>query len=140
MQLTLEQANRIIAAALACGTALKTSALTVAVVDAGGHLLALQRQDGASNLRPQIAKAKAEGALALGFSSRKIAEIAAQNPAVITSMSVLSGGTVVPSPGGVIIESGGVMIGAVGVTGDTPDNDERCAIAGVTEAGLTVRN
>jgi uncharacterized protein GlcG (DUF336 family) len=112
-----------------------------AVVDAGGHLLALQRQDGASNLRPQIAAAKAAGTLALGISSRQIAEIAQKVPAAITSLATLPGGGLVPSPGGmIIVDANGVAIGAVGVTGDTSDNDELCAIAGVKSVGLAIRN
>jgi uncharacterized protein GlcG (DUF336 family) len=141
MSLTLKQANAIVEAAIAHGASLKAHPLCAAVVDAGGHLLALQRQDGASNLRPQIAAAKAAGALALGISSRQIAEIAQKVPAAITSLAALSGGGLVPSPGGLIIVDGnGVSIGAVGVTGDTSDNDELCAIAGVTSAGLAIRS
>jgi uncharacterized protein GlcG (DUF336 family) len=140
MSLTLKQANEIIEAALARGAALKTAPLGVAVVDAGGHLLAFQRQDGSSNLRPQIAIAKAAGSLALGLPSRKIAEIAADRPALIASMASLSGGGVVPSPGGVIVlDRSGATVGAVGVTGDTSENDELCAVAGVTSVGLRVR-
>jgi uncharacterized protein GlcG (DUF336 family) len=141
MSLTLAKANEIVAAALAHGASLKTSPISVAVLDAGGHLLAFQRQDGSSNLRPQIAIAKAAGTLALGLPSRKIAEIAHAAPATIASLATLSGGGLVPSPGGIIVIDGkGTTIGAVGVTGDTPDNDELCAIAGVVAAGLAVRS
>ena len=140
MSLSLKQANAIIDAALAHGASLRTSPLTVAVVDAGGHLLALQRQIGSSNLRPQIATAKAAGALALGIPSRLISEIAIERPAVIASLASLSGAGIVPSPGGVIIvDAHDTVIGAAGVTGDTSDNDEVCAIAGVTGAGLAIR-
>ena len=140
MSLTLQQANRIIETALAHGASLQAAPLCVAVLDAGGHLLALQRQEASSNLRPQIATAKAAGTLALGLPSRKIAEIAQANPAVIAALASLSSGGIVPSPGGVIVIDGsGVVVGAVGVTGDTPDNDEACAIAGVTRAGLAIR-
>jgi uncharacterized protein GlcG (DUF336 family) len=140
MSLTLQQANAIVAAALAHGESLKASPISVAVLDAGGHLLAFQRQDGASNLRPQIAIAKAAGTLALGLPSRKIAEIAQAAPATIASLATLSGGGLVPSPGGVIVvDDKGATIGAVGVTGDTPDNDELCAVAGVNGAGLAIR-
>jgi uncharacterized protein GlcG (DUF336 family) len=141
MSLTLIQANAIVAAALAHGASLNASPISVAVLDAGGHLLAFQRQDGSSNLRPQIAIAKAAGTLALGLPSRKIAEIAQAAPATIASLATLSAGGLVPSPGGVIVIDGkGMTVGAVGVTGDTPDNDELCAIAGVTGAGLAVRS
>ena len=81
--LTLSQANSIVAAAFAKGTELKLKPLSVAVLDAGGHLIAFQRADGASTLRPQIAAGKASGALALGVSSRKIAEMAAERPTFI---------------------------------------------------------
>jgi uncharacterized protein GlcG (DUF336 family) len=141
MSLTLKQANAVIEAALAHATSLQLHPVCVAVVDAGGHLLALQRQDGSSNLRPQIATGKAAGALALGISSRLIADIAAERPAVITSLASLPGGTIVPAPGGIIVIDGsGNTIGAVGVTGDTSDNDERCAIAGATGAGLKIQS
>jgi uncharacterized protein GlcG (DUF336 family) len=141
MSLTLKQANSMVDAALAHGASLKTSPISVAVLDAGGHLMAFQRQDGSSNLRPQIAIAKAAGTLALGLSSRKIAEIAQAAPATIASLTSLSSGGLVPSPGGVIvIDNNGIIVGAVAVTGDTPDNDELCAIAGVTGAGLAVRD
>ena len=140
MSLTLKQANENVAAALAHGASLQGSPISVAVLDAGGHLLAFQRQDGSSNLRPQIAIAKAAGTLALGLPSRKIAEIAQAAPATIASLATLSGGGLVPSPGGVIVvDDKGASIGAVGVTGDTPDNDELCAIAGVKSAGLAIR-
>ena len=140
MPLTLQQANRIIEAAFAHGASLKSNALCVAVVDTGGHLMALQRQDGSSNLRAQLATAKAAGALALGLSSRRIAEIAKEAPATIASLAALAPGGIVPSPGGVIVvDANGTIVGAVGATGDTPDNDEACAIAGALGAGLNVR-
>lgn len=137
-QITLEQANTAITAALAKATALGLKPLSVAVLDAGGHLLALQRQDGASILRPQIAIAKAAGALALGVSSRRIGEMAAERPAFVASLGTISPYGVVPAAGGVIvIDADGQPLGAVGVTGDVSDNDELCALAGLTAAGLT---
>lgn len=138
--ITLEQANIIIRAALEKGQELALKPLTVAVLDAGGHMIAFARQDGNSNLRPQIATAKASGALALGVSSRQIGEMAAQRPAFIASLGPISANGVVPAAGGVIIVDGnGAPIGAVGITGDTSDNDEACAIAGIMAAGLTVQ-
>ncbi len=135
--LTLQQANVIIAAALEQGARLNLKPLTVAVLDAGGHLLALNRQDGSSNLRPQIAIAKASGALGLGVSSRKIAAMAAERPTFLASLAPLAVDGVVPAAGGVLIAgSGDGTIGAVGVTGDTSDNDEACALAGIAAAGL----
>lgn len=140
MSLTLAQANVIIQAALEQGTALRLQPLTVAVLDAGGHLIALQRQDRSSNVRPQIAMGKAVGALALGMSSRKIGEIASERPTFINGVGALTPGGLVPSAGGLIVTTAdGVVLGAVGVTGDTSDNDERCAVAGIAAAQLSVK-
>lgn len=140
-QLTLSQANAMIEGALAEAARLELKPLTVAVLDAGGHLVALQRQDDASNLRPQIATAKAAGALALGVSSRQIATMAQERPqfvAALASLGAAAATGVVPAAGGVLIRGeGGRIVGAVGITGDTSDNDEACALAGVSAAGLT---
>jgi uncharacterized protein GlcG (DUF336 family) len=139
--ITLSQANAIIAAALSKGAELALKPLAVAVLDAGGHLIALQRQDGASILRPQIACGKASGALALGVSSRKIGEMAAERPTFIGSLAPLSQAGMIPAAGGVIVvDESGAVAGAVGVTGDTSDNDELCALAGIASAGLKARN
>lgn len=136
-RITLVQANAVIAAAFAKAAELRLKPLSVAVLDAGGHLIAFQRQVGASTLRPQIAAGKAGGALALGVSSRKIAEIAAERPTFIASLGVLSPAGIVPAAGGVIVvDDEGLPIGAVGITGDTSDNDETCALAGIHAAGL----
>jgi len=137
---TLAQATAIISAALGKGEALGLKPLTVAVLDAGGHLTALHRQDGSATLRPQIAIAKAAGALGLGLSSRKIGEMAAERPGFVNSLSSLAPNGMVPAAGGVIVvDEAGAAIGAVGITGDTSDNDEACALAGVSAAGLTAR-
>jgi uncharacterized protein GlcG (DUF336 family) len=139
-QLTLAHANTIVEAAFAKGQALGLKPLSVAVLDAGGHLIAFQRQDGSSTLRPQIAAGKAGGALALGVSSRKIAEMAAERPSFVASLGIIAPHGVIPAAGGVLIAgAGGVVIGAVGVTGDLSDNDELCALAGVEAAGLKLR-
>jgi len=135
--LSLDQANRIAAAALAKGRDLGLKPLCVAVLDAGGHLVALQREDGASNLRPQIAIGKAAGALGLGVSSRKIAEMAAERPTFLASLASLAQQGIVPAAGGVLASAEGALAGAVGVTGDTSDNDETCALAGLAAVGLT---
>jgi uncharacterized protein GlcG (DUF336 family) len=140
MPLSVNQANSIIAGALERASTLKLKPLSVAVLDAGGHLIAFQRQDGSSNMRPQIAIGKAAGALALGVSSRKIGDMAAERPTFVNAVASLAPGGLIPAAGGVIVEgSDRTVIGAVGVTGDTSDNDELCAIAGVTAAGLTHR-
>lgn len=134
-RITLDQAAIVVATALAKGHDLGLKPLSVAVLDAGGHLVAFQREDGASTLRPQIAMAKAGGALGLGVSSRKIGAMAAERP---TFVAALAPHGVVPAAGGVIVvDAAGLPIGAVGVTGDTSDNDELCALAGIAAAGLT---
>lgn len=136
-QITLEQANTIIAEAFAHGAKQGMKPLTVAVVDSGGHLIALQRQDRASTLRPQIATAKASGALALGVSSRKIGDMATERPTFVASLGPISAHGVVPAAGGVIVvDAHGSPIGGVGITGDTSDSDEVCALAGIAAAGL----
>jgi uncharacterized protein GlcG (DUF336 family) len=138
-RLSLEKANEVIAAAFEKGLGLKLKPLTVVVLDPGGHLIAMQRQDGSSTLRPQIAMAKASGALALGVSSRKIADMAAERPSFVGSLGPIAPHGVIPAAGGVIVvDADGVPIGAVGVTGDTSDNDEACALAGIVAAALTV--
>jgi uncharacterized protein GlcG (DUF336 family) len=139
-QLTLADANRIVDAAFAKGQALGLKPLSVAVLDAGGHLIAFQRQDGSSTLRPQIAAGKAGGALALGVSSRKIGDMAAERPSFVAALGNIAPHGVIPAAGGVLIAgAGGTVIGAVGVTGDLSDNDELCALAGIEAAGLGAR-
>ncbi len=135
--ISLAQANRIIEAALAKAGELGLKPLSVAVVDAGGHLIAFQRQDRASSMRLQIALGKAGGALALGVSSRSIGAMAADRPSFIAALGPLSPSGIIPVAGGVIIvDAEGFPLGAVGVTGDTSDNDEVCALAGIAAAGL----
>lgn len=136
-RISLEQANAICRAALAEGLRLGLKPLTVAVLDSGGHLIAFQRQDESSTLRPQIACGKAGGALALGISSRKIGAMAQERPSFVTSLGPISPHGVIPAAGGVIIGGpDGQPLGAVGVTGDTSDNDELCALAGIRAAKL----
>ena len=139
-QISLAQANIIVAAAFEKGRELGLKPLTVVVMDAGGHMIALQRQDGASILRPQIAGGKAGGALALGVSSRAIGEMAAERPLFIASLGPIAPQGIVPAAGGVIVVDGdGLTIGAVGITGDTSDNDELCSLAGIAAAGLKAK-
>lgn len=138
--ITLDQANTIIAAAFAEGAAKGMNPLTVVVTDAGGHTIALQRQDRSSTMRPQIALAKAAGALGLGVNSRKIGDMAAERPVFVSALGPIAPHGVIPAAGGVIVvDSEGYAIGAVGVTGDTSDNDEACALAGIAAAGLTAK-
>ncbi len=132
-RLTLADANDIIATALATGAEQGMKPLSVAVLDAGGHLIAFQRQDGASMLRFEIAFRKANGALAIGVGSREIARMAVERPHLIMG---LTGARIMPVPGGVLVRRDGEIIGAVGITGDTSDNDEACAVAGIERAGF----
>lgn len=135
--LNLTTATTISTRALAVGREICAAPLTVAVLDAGGHLVCLQREDGASLLRPQIAIGKAWGALALGKGSRAIAADAQQRPAFIGAVNNLADGSLVPAPGGVLIRNAqGEVIGAIGITGDTSDIDEQCAISAVEAVGL----
>jgi len=138
-QITLEQATQIIAGAFAKGQEAGFKALSVAVVDAGGHLIAFQRQDGASFARAQIATGKAAGALALGVSSRKVGAMAEERPWFIGAFASSAPHQVIPAAGGVIVVGEGGFLGAVGVTGETSDNDEIAALAGIAAAGLTAQ-
>ena len=140
MSLTLEQASTMIDAALAKGRELNLPPLCVAVLDAGGHLKALKREDGAGILRPAIAIGKAWGALGMGApSSRAIGERLQDRPAFLGALSVMSEGKIVPVAGGVSIYEGQEVVGAVGITGASSDEDEACAIAGIQAAGLAAR-
>ncbi|MBO0775889.1 MAG: heme-binding protein [Actinobacteria bacterium] len=133
----LDQARAIITAAFQHGAQLKLAPLTVAVLDAGGHLIALERQDGSGILRPQIAVAKAWGVLGMGLPVRGLMERAEAAPAFFTALTTLAGGRMVPVRGGVpVLGEGDVRLGSVGVTGDTSVNDEACAVAGIRSAGL----
>ncbi len=135
--LTLAQAALIVDKALEHGRALKLKPLAVAVLDAGGHLLAFKREDGASILRPQIAQGKAWGTLGMGFGGREFARRAAAAPAFIAALTDASQGRVIPVPGGVLIRTAaGDVIGAVGISGDVSEQDEACAVHGIRAAGL----
>lgn len=139
MRLTLAHASAIVDAALSRGRAEGFAPLTVAVLDAGGHLLAMKREDASGIIRFEIAFGKAYGALGMGFGSREIANRAVGNPSFIGALAVASGGRVIPAPSGVLILRGGEVIGAVGISGDTSDNDEVCALAGIAAAGLEAK-
>lgn len=137
MSLTLTQARAIIDAALDRGRADGTQPLAVVVLDAGAHPVATVREDGASLFRFDIAKAKASGALGMGADTRVLAARAASNPVFFQSVIAATGGRLALSPGGVLIrELEGAVIGAVGISGDTGDCDEACAIAGILATGL----
>ncbi|MEM9736319.1 MAG: heme-binding protein [Pseudomonadota bacterium] len=135
--LTLRQAKRIIAATQAKGAEMGLKPLAVVVLDAGGHVKAFERQDGASNLRFQIAHGKAYGAVGFGTGSRVIAKRAVDEPHFVGALAGVFGDQLIPAPGGVLIrdKKGGIM-GAVGVTGDVSANDETAAVAGIEAVNL----
>jgi uncharacterized protein GlcG (DUF336 family) len=140
-RLNLAQANALINAAFAHGATLGLKPLTVTIHDPGGHLIACQRQDGASNMRVKLAGGTASGALALGVSSRTIGDMAVDRPHFVAAVDTMSEGGMVPAAGGVIVcDAGGTVIGAIGVTGDTSDNDEACALAAIEGQGLKPKN
>ena len=133
---TLSQASALVDAALARGAELGLAPLTVAVLDPGGHLVALKRQDGSGILRAEIAMAKAWGVLGMGLPARALTERAQRAPQFFATLSVLSGGRMMPVAGGVPLTMDGQVVGAAGISGDTSDNDEACAIHGAQAAGL----
>jgi uncharacterized protein GlcG (DUF336 family) len=137
MSVTLAQASTIVDTALKKGRDTSCAPLTVAVLDAGGHLVAFKREDKSGLLRFDIAFGKAWGALGMGFGSRTLAARAAKTPQFFTMLAAASEGRMVTNPGGVLIRTpAGDIIGAVGISGDTSDKDEACAIAGIEAAGL----
>ena len=137
-KLTLAAANRIIDTALAEAGKRRMKPLGVAVLDAGRHLKAFAAQDGTSILRPKVAHGKAYGALAVGTGSRALMARAEQQPYFVNAVNALAGGALVPVPGGVLMRDGsGDVIGAVGISGDTSDNDEAVAVAGIEAAGFS---
>ncbi|KHK93243.1 GlcG/HbpS family heme-binding protein [Novosphingobium malaysiense] len=136
--ISLEQARTVIAAARAKGREMDLNPLTVVVLDAGGHLVAMEREDGSGYGRPEIAGGKAEGALAMGTSSRKLGDMAADRPQFMAALSAAWNGKLIPAAGGVLIkDAAGALLGAVGVSGDLSDKDEEAAFAGIAAAGLT---
>jgi uncharacterized protein GlcG (DUF336 family) len=135
--LTLVQASRIVDAALDEGRRRGFHPSCVAVLDTGAHLLALKRDERASISRPEIAIAKAAGCLGMGFGGREIARRAQAVPAFIAALNEIFPKGIIPVPGGVLVrDESGALLGAVGISGDTSDNDEICAVAGVVAAGL----
>jgi uncharacterized protein GlcG (DUF336 family) len=136
--LTLEAADLIANKSLEKGKASGFAPLTVVVLDAGGQIKVIKREDGSSLLRSDIAMGKAWGVLGMGFGGRELARRAAKMPVFYNALSDLTGGKMVPVPGGVLIRStSGEIIGSVGISGDTSDNDETCAVHGIKAAGLT---
>lgn len=136
--LKLAQASAIIDTAIAEARKRNLAPLAVAVLDAGGHLVAFKREDEAGIVRFDIAYGKAWGALGMGFGTRELAARAAKFPTFVAALAAVSQGRIVPSPGGVLIVGADKdVLGAVGISGDTGDNDETCAIAGIEAVGLS---
>jgi len=135
-ELTLDVARKILDVALAKGVEKKLKHLAVAVLDARGCVKISAAQDGTSLLRSEIAHGKAYGALAMGMGSRALFQRAQEQAYFIGAVNTLAQGRLVPVPGGVLILNNGELLGAVGISGDTSDNDEACAIAGIEAAGL----
>ena len=136
--ITLDQARTMVRVAREKGRELGLRPLSVAVLDAGGHLLAFEREDGASPGRFEIARGKAYGAVMLGMPGSAQMARAEDQAYFMAAVNGAFGGKVVPVPGGVLVrDASGAVIGAVGVTGDTSDNDAAAAVAGIEAAGLT---
>ena len=135
--LTLDVARKILDTALAKGVEKKLKPLVVTVLDARGCVKISAAQDGTSLLRSEIAHGKAYGALAMGMGSRALFQRAQEQAYFVSAVNALAQGAMVPVPGGVLIQdASGALLGAVGVSGDTSDNDESCAVAAIEAAGL----
>ena len=135
--ITLDQARAVIAGTRAAGHERGYQPLTVVVLDAGGHVVAVEKEDGSSTRRFEIAHGKAHGAIAFGLGSRALMGRAESFPSFMSAVNAAIGGALVPVPGGVLVRSpGGELLGAVGVSGDNSDNDEAAALAGIDSAGL----
>lgn len=134
---SLQQASALIDAAIAEARRQGLAPLAVAVLDAGGHLIAYQREDGAGIVRFEIAFGKAWGALGMGFGTRELTERASKHPNFFTALASASRGRMIAAPGGVLIlNAEREVLGAVGISGDTGDKDETCAVAGIKAIGL----
>jgi len=134
--ISLDAARQMIAKAREKGQELGLKPLSVVVLDAGGHLLAFEREDGSSPGRFEIARGKAYGAVMLGMPGSAQMARAEQQAYFMAAVNGAFEGRVVPVPGGVLIKQDGAVIGAIGVTGDTSDNDALAAVAGVEAAGF----
>ncbi|MEL6198218.1 MAG: heme-binding protein [Pseudomonadota bacterium] len=137
--ITLEAARRIIAGTLAKGREMGLKPLSVVVLDAGGNVKAFEREDGASNLRFNMAYAKAYGCIGVGLGGRALMARAETQAYFTNSLTQAFGGNVLPVPGGILLRDGegGRIIGAIGITGDTSDNDEAAGLAALATLGLT---
>ena len=137
MAISLSQSRKLIEAALAKGRALDLKPLSVVVLDPRAAMVAMMSEDGVSQMRARIAHGKANAAIALGMGTRALMNRAEQQAYFIQAVNGVAGGDMVPVPGGVLIQDQeGTLLGAVGISGDTSDNDEAAAIAGIEAAGL----
>ena len=137
MAISLSQSRKLIEAALAKGRALDLKPLSVVVLDPRAAMVAMMSEDGVSQMRARIAHGKANAAIALGMGTRALTNRAEQQAYFIQALNGVAGGDMVPVPGGVLIQDQeGTLLGAVGISGDTSDNDEAAAIAGIEAAGL----
>ena len=137
MAISLSQSRTLIEAALAKGRALDLKPLSVVVLDPRAAMVAMMSEDGVSQMRARIAHGKANAAIALGMGTRALMNRAEQQAYFIQAVNGVAGGDMVPVPGGVLIQDQeGTLLGAVGISGDTSDNDEAAAIAGIEAAGL----
>lgn len=135
--LSLALANRIIEVALAKAHEMKVKPLSVAVLDASGHVRSLQREDGASMFRNDVAIGKAWAAVGMGVASRTLLQRAKENPQFFGALSATAQGKFLPQTGAVVIkDKDGTVLGAVGASGGTGDDDEAVCIAGVEAVGL----
>ena len=137
MAISLSQSRTLIEAALAKGRELDLNPLSVVVLDPRAAMVAMMSEDGVSQMRARIAHGKANAAIALGMGTRALMNRAEQQAYFIQAVNGVAGGDMVPVPGGVLIQDQeGALLGAVGISGDTSDNDEAAAIAGIEDAGL----
>ncbi|MGM5025761.1 GlcG/HbpS family heme-binding protein [Tardiphaga sp. 862_B3_N4_1] len=135
--LTLDTARKIIDGALAKVIEMKLKPMVVTVLDARGCVKATIAQDGTSLMRGEVAHGKAYGALAMGLGSRALFKRAEEQPFFIDAVNTMARGALIPVPGGVLIhDASGSLLGAIGISGDTSDNDEIAAVAGIEAAGL----
>lgn len=136
--LTLKKANQIATGALAAARSMGIPPVTVVVLDTAGHVKVVQREDGASMFRFEVATGKAWAAIGMGAASRVLAERAKENPNFFGALAATANGRFLPQPGAVLVrDESGEIIGAVGASGGTGDEDEAICARGVEEAGLS---
>lgn len=136
VSLPLEKAALIVDEALRLARVESMLPMTVVVLDSGGRMVAMKSEDGSGLVRFDVAFGKAWGALGMGISSRLIRDRLSARPTFQAALATASDGRLIPVPGGVLVEDGGITIGAVGISGDTSEKDEYCAISAIHAAGL----